>query len=276
MALHQGLEGLETSVERSRRAGVSFMGTRFDSVTVSQAADLVMEMVESRRAGWVATVNVAILMMMRQDAELRSYVEDSALILADGQPIVWGSRLLGEPLPERVTGVDVIEYLCSSCERDSRSVYFLGGTEDVVGTVASRMSTQYPDLRLGFDHGYFGDEDFATRADAVRAFGADILIVGMGVPRQERFIREQWERLGVGAAIGVGGSFNVIAGSLRRAPAWMQHSGLEWVYRLKQEPRRLFRRYAVTNSLFCVLFAGECAVRLGRSLSSMRRTPSVG
>lgn len=271
MALHQSLQGVDSAVEPTSRGDVVFMGTRFDPVTVSRAADLVMEMVASRRTGWVSTVNVAILMMMRQDATLRSYVDDSALILADGQPIVWGSRLMGDPLPERVTGVDLIEYLCSSCERDGRSVYFLGGTAEVVGTVATRMSRQYPDLRLGFHHGYFSDQEFATRADDVRAFGADILIVGMGVPRQEHFIRSQWEHLGVGAAIGVGGSFNVIAGSLRRAPVWMQKSGLEWVYRLKQEPRRLFRRYAVTNTLFCVLFAGECAARLGRSMTSTRR-----
>lgn len=234
---------------------VEVLGTRFAPLTVAGAVDRMMAMIDSGPSGWVSTVNVAILMMMRKDAALRDYVGDSAFVVGDGQPIVWGARLLGRRLPERVTGVDLIEHLCARCEVDGRSVYFLGGSAEVVGELLARMTLWYPELRIGAADGYFSDESADSRAQAVRDFGADVLIVGMGVPRQECFVRDQWERLGCGVAIGVGGSFNVLAGSLQRAPEWMQSHGLEWLYRLKQEPRRLFRRYAVTNTTFCVLFA---------------------
>lgn len=249
-----------------------FLGVYFDAVTGAEAAERIMAMVASRTGGWVATVNVAILMMLRDEPALREYVEGSALVVADGQPIIWGSRLLTPSLPERVTGVDLLERLCALCEVRGRSVYLLGGTDDVVRQAAARIQDAYPALRLGFADGYFPEGEAAERAQAVRDFGADILVVGMGVPRQERFIMAQWETLGVPVAIGVGGSFNVIAGTLRRAPLWMQRAGLEWFYRLKQEPRRLFKRYAVTNTQFCFRYAKEIAAvrRVDRARRGMR------
>lgn len=237
------------------------LGVSFDAVTKKEAAQRILHMRDTSRSGWIATVNVAILMTMQTEPDLKRYVDESSLVLADGQPIVWGSRLLPPRLPERVTGVDLIIYLFEECEKQGRSVYILGGTEEVNSKVLARASREFPQLRIAGSNGYFDNEEGAHRANLISDFRADILIVGMGAPRQERFIQEHWDAFGVGAAIGVGGSLNILAGTLQRAPQWMQSSGLEWTYRLQQEPRRLFRRYAVTNTRFCIAFARELVRR---------------
>lgn len=239
----------------------SFLGTTFAPLTTDMVVEEMMRMVHDGRRGSVATVNVAILIMMRQDLDLKRYVDNSALVVADGQPIVWGSRIIGTHLPGRVTGVDLVEDLCARCASTGFSVFLLGGTSEVVTDTRTRLQRSNPGLRIASMDGYFDSAEAPSRAEAIREFGTDVLIVGMGVPRQERFIMDHWDRLGVPVAIGVGGSFNVLSGTLRRAPTWMQRSGLEWAYRLHQEPRRLFKRYAVTNSQFCALLAREIVRR---------------
>lgn len=224
--------------------------SHFDPLTLPQAVDAVFRMLGAKQRGWLCTVNVAILMMMRKDARLQSFVDRAALTVADGQPLVWCAPWLGQSLPERVTGVDLVDALCERAAREGARVYLLGATREIVATVAQRLRGRYANLQVDFDDGYFKSEEAAARADRIRASGADILFVGMGVPRQEKFLEEQWDRLGVGMAIGVGGSFDVLAGLRSRAPAWVQKAGMEWLFRLVQEPRRLFARYLTTNSLF--------------------------
>ena len=228
----------------------SFLGINFSPLTTDDAVDAIMRMISVGDRGWISTVNVAILMQLREDPALRSYVEQSSLVLPDGQPIVWGSRWLGAPLPARVTGIDIIEKLCAEAEQRGLSVFLLGGSATVIEKTAARLANDKPRLRLAWRHGYFEEWEEASVAEQIRQAGADILIVGMGVPRQEKFIQQHWDDLGCSVAIGVGGSFDVISGRLRRAPRWMQQAGLEWFYRLIQEPRRLLPRYVVTNTQF--------------------------
>jgi N-acetylglucosaminyldiphosphoundecaprenol N-acetyl-beta-D-mannosaminyltransferase len=189
-------------------------------------------------------------MMMRSDPRLQNFVDRAALVVADGQPLVWCAPWFNQSLPERVTGIDLIGALCARAAREQKRVYFVGAADDVVNEAVSRLHQRFPELQIDFASGYFEKNEATARADRVRASGADILFVGMGVPRQEHFIEEQWERLGVGVAVGVGGSFDVLAGLRARAPSWVQAVGLEWLYRLIQEPRRLAKRYLVTNSQF--------------------------
>lgn len=238
----------------------------FDPLTLEQTVDAIFSQLAAGHRGWLSTVNVSILMMMRADARLQRFVDRSALIVADGQPLVWASRwLCGQALPERVTGVDLVHALCARAAREGRLVYLLGATAAVVEKTASRLREQHAGLRISSADGYFTGAESPGRADSIRASGADILFVGMGVPRQEHFIDEQWTRLGVGMAIGVGGSFDVLSGLRKRAPAWVQRCGFEWLFRLVQEPRRLFMRYMVTNSRFIWLVFCALMKKTGRS-----------
>lgn len=232
---------------------VRLLNCAFDPLTFSQTVDTIFTGLQQKKRGWLCTVNVAILMMMRSNHRLQRFVDRASLIVADGQPLVWFGPLFNAPIPERVTGVDLIGELCARAARDGVGVYLLGGTQEIVGRVARRLQTANPTLKLTFADGYFVASEAPVRAAAIAASGAQILLVGMGVPRQEQFIEEQWDTLGVGMAIGVGGSFDVLAGVRQRAPLWVQKIGMEWFYRLIQEPRRLFKRYLVTNSQFLAL-----------------------
>ncbi len=234
---------------------VRFLNANYDPLTVSQTVDAVFNHVEVGPHGWLCTVNVAILMMMRSNPRLQSFVDRAALVVADGQPIVWCAPWLGNKLPERVTGVDLVDAICERAAHLGKKIYLLGATAGTVETLAHRLRECHPTLSVDFADGYFTKDQAVQRADVIRAAGTDILFVAMGVPRQEEFIEEHWDRLGVGIAIGVGGSFDVLAGLRARAPNWVQRIGMEWFYRLIQEPRRLFVRYLVTNSQFVCLVA---------------------
>ncbi len=227
---------------------VRFLNGQFDPMTLPQTVDAVFGLLGAGQRGWLCTVNVAILMMMRTDGRLQNFVDRAALVVADGQPLVWCASWFGQSLPKRVTGIDLIDALCERGAREGKRVYLLGAYEEIVVALAQRLRERYSNLHVDYADGYFAKDEAPARADRVRASGADILFVGMGVPRQENFIEEQWSRLGVGMAIGVGGSFEVLAGLRSRAPMWMQKIGMEWFFRLIQEPRRLFPRYLVTNS----------------------------
>ena len=232
---------------------VRLFNGRFDPVTLDQCVNQVFTDMAMGKRGWLCTVNVAILMMMRESPALQRFADQATWTVADGQPVIWASRWFGTPLPERVTGVDIVERLCERAQADGKGIYLLGASRSVIDTLAQRVQSRFPALRIAYDDGYFTAEQAAERADAIAKSGASILLVGMGVPRQEQFIEQQWARLGVQLAIGVGGSFDVLAGLRDRAPSWMQKTGLEWLYRLIQEPGRLWKRYLVTNTRFVLL-----------------------
>ena len=223
------------------------------------------EHIRNGQRGWICTVNVSFLMTMRSHPELQAHVEAAFLTLADGQPIVWASRLLGPRLPERAAGVDVLERLCDTASHRGYPVFLLGSTEANVTAAGNRCAQSIRASLLHTHCGYFHDSDAAAVADRIRNSGAKLLFVGMGVPRQELFINRQWDRLGVAVAMGVGGSFDVLSGNLTRAPRWMQKCGLEWTHRLRQEPVRLLRRYLVTGGQFAALMACSLMARLTRA-----------
>ena len=226
------------------------LNATFDPLTLTQTAEAAFRMLAARKRGWLATVNVSILMMMRSDHRLQQFVDHAALVVADGQPLVWCSRWLGQGLPERVTGVDLVDALCQRAAASGKRVFLLGSKLNTVETLASRLRTRHRNLQIDFADGYFRGDESEARVALINASGADILFVGMGVPRQEYFLEDNWDRLNVGLAIPVGGSFEVLAGQRLRAPRWVQRVGMEWLFRLVQEPRRLFARYVVTNTQF--------------------------
>jgi len=238
---------------------------QFDPLTLTQTVEAIFELLNAGHRGWLCTVNVAILMRMRSDARLQNFVDRAALVVADGQPLIWCGPWFGQTLPERVAGVDLVDAVCLRASREGRRVYLLGAVEDTVARLAQRLRDRFKNLHVDYADGYFTEDEAPARADRIRASGAEILFVGMGVPRQEHFVEEQWDRLGVGMAIGVGGSFDLLAGLRARAPAWAQRNGMEWFFRFLQEPRRLFVRYAMTNSQFVWLVLRRLLNRSGIS-----------
>jgi N-acetylglucosaminyldiphosphoundecaprenol N-acetyl-beta-D-mannosaminyltransferase len=244
---------------------VRILNGEFDPLTLEQTVRAVFDWMLTGRRGWVSTVNVSILMAMRSDRMLQSYVDRSAIVVADGQPLVWYGRLSNARLPERVTGIDLIDGLCRRAAERNIAVFALGGTDSVLERALLALRDRHPGLRITGLSGHYPESAAASRVAAINASGAHLLLVGMGSPRQERFIETHWESLRVAAAVGVGGSFDVIAGARVRAPRWLRRMGLEWLIRLAQEPRRLFPRYASSNSRFCVLSMRELARRLRQS-----------
>ncbi|MDF5727359.1 MAG: WecB/TagA/CpsF family glycosyltransferase [Rhizonema sp. PD38] len=230
---------------------IQILNSAFDPMTTEETVEWAVRLIKEGQRGYICTVNVAILMMMSSNPRLAKFVEKASLIVADGQPIVWASRWLKLPLPQRVTGVELIDEIAAKAEREELLIYLLGATSDAIKTAASNLQDKYPKLKIcGVANGYFSQAQASERVEAIRQSGAQILFVGMGVPRQEYFLEENWLELGVNLAIGVGGSFEIFAGTKKRAPLWMQEVGLEWLYRLLQEPGRLWKRYLVTNSRF--------------------------
>ena len=253
------------------RHRVRILNGAFDALTGRETVEAVFQALNAGVRGWLCTINVATLVMMRSDPKLQSFADRALIVVADGQPLVWCAPLFDRRLPERVSGIDLIDLLCARAEVEGMGVYLLGATECLVAKTIERLRGRYPRLKIAGSDGYFPAECAKERARRVRASGARLLIVGMGTPRQENFISEYWEELGVGVAIGVGGSFDVLGGARFRAPRWVRRIGLEWLVRAVQEPRRLMPRYLATNSKFCLLIANVMMSRLaGRSVTNGR------
>lgn len=209
------------------------------------------EAIAARRRLMIAVVNAAKLVNMRGDAVLRESVVNADITLADGMAVVWAARLLGRMLPERVAGIDLMNALFVRAGERGHRVYLLGATQEVLDSVRECVARVYPAVKIvGSHHGYFRAEDEAAVAASISAAQPDILFVAMSPPKKEIFLGKWGPRLSVPVCHGVGGAFDVVAGKVRRAPRWMQRIGMEWLFRVMQEPSRLWRRYLVTNSIF--------------------------
>lgn len=237
-------------------------GLPVDRVDLDGAVERCRALIEAREPAPLVSLNAAKVVALRNDRRMRELVERSALVLADGMPVVWASRLLGDPLPERVAGVDLMERLFALAEERGYGIYVLGARPDVLDRAIARIRALHPRLEIaGYRDGYFADEEGGEVAAAIGAARPDILFVAMSSPRKEYWIEEQGPSLGVPLLMGVGGSIDVWAGLVSRAPLWMQRTGLEWLYRLAQEPARLWRRYLVTNMIFLGMLGRELARR---------------
>jgi N-acetylglucosaminyldiphosphoundecaprenol N-acetyl-beta-D-mannosaminyltransferase len=229
-------------------------GLYVDCLRLDEAVARCNEALRTRQPILLGALNAAKIVTLRHDHALRNALLGCDLLLADGQSVVWASRLLGHPLPERVAGIDVFEHLLALAHREARSVYLLGAKPEVLETLERRLGERWPTLRIaGRHHGYFSDAQSGEIAADISRSGADMLFLGMGSPNKEIFLARFGASLGVPVLHGVGGSFDVLAGITKRAPLAWQRMGLEWAYRLLQEPRRMWRRYLVTNSLFIAL-----------------------
>jgi N-acetylglucosaminyldiphosphoundecaprenol N-acetyl-beta-D-mannosaminyltransferase len=227
---------------------VALLGVPFDNVTVAQAIARIDEMIASGDPHYVVTANVDFCIQALDDIELRRILFDAHLVLCDGTPLVWASRLFGNPLPERVAGADLVPLLIQRAVEQGYRVFFLGGSASVAQQAVQRLQTQYPNLVLA---GHYSppfrallDMNHEEIAQRIRAGKPDLLFVSFGCPKAEKWMAMHYRALGVPVCIGVGATIDFLAGRVRRAPAWMQRAGTEWLYRLAQEPRRLWNRYA--------------------------------
>lgn len=250
-------------------------GMQVDALTAQDVIVLAENALRSRQRLLIGVVNAAKIVHLRSDAVLRESLLECDVLLADGQSVVWASRVLGQPLPQRVAGIDLFEQLLALADRDNRSVYLLGAKPSVLRAVEEAIGTRWPGVRIaGSRDGYFDTADSAQIAAQIAASGADMLFLGMSSPKKETFLARYGPVLEVPIRHGVGGSFDVLGGLTKRAPARWQRWGLEWLYRVLQEPGRLWRRYLTTNTAFVLLLMRE---RLHRSrLYIPSRTASEG
>ena len=236
---------------------IEIFGIPVHSVTMGETIDFICGRLDRNCFTQHCVVNVAKLVNMRKDPELDASVRECDIINIDGMGVVLGARMLGHDVPQRVAGVDLFHELLAMSAQKGYSVFLLGAQDEVVSETARRVQQQYPELRLaGYHHGYFWDDEEAM-VERIRASGAQLLFVAITSPKKENFINKWRDRLGVTFVMGVGGTFDVVAGKVQRAPLWMQKVGLEWFYSVLQEPGRMWKRYLVTNSVFAWLLLRE-------------------
>ncbi len=248
----------ELAGEAHRPPRVLLCGFPLDPLSMQQTIARVADRFDRGVATSISVMNVAKLVNMRSDALLRESVLTGDPILADGAPLVWLSRLKRTPLPERVAGIDLMRELLRFADERRARVYFLGATASVVQQVIAATRADFPRLIVaGSRDGYFSNDEQPKVAAEIRASRPDILLVAMSSPKKEIFLKQWATTMAVPICHGVGGSFDVVAGVTRRAPLWMQRIGLEWFFRVLQEPRRMWKRYLVTNTRFLVLAARD-------------------
>lgn len=235
------------------------LGSPFDRIDMQSTIDQCIAWCYGPRVSHtVITLNAALLCSMRRDEELRAACRSGDLIVADGVPVVWASRLAGDPLPQRVAGVDLTERLLAEGSSRGLSAYFLGARPQVVRDLADYCRRKHPGLKVvGWRDGYFGPDEHPKIVDEIARLAPDMLFVGMPSPFKETWCQRHREALGVPVIVGVGGTFDVLTGYVRRAPRALQVAGLEWSWRLAMEPRKMWRRYLSTNTEFMWLTAQE-------------------
>lgn len=236
-----------------------------DFLTMDGALDRIVNIAASRKGGYVVTPNVDHIVMAERDDRLLAAYEGASLSLADGKPLLWMSRLAGHPLPEKISGSDLVKPLLRRAEREGLTVYFLGSAPGVGKRAAEILLEEMPELKIvGVDSPEKGfDADDGKEAETYAAMAAadpDIALIALGAPKQELLMRRWKERGCRTVMLGIGASLDFIAGAVRRSPRWMSNLGLEWLYRLSQDPKRLAYRYLVRDAGILPVFARMLAV----------------
>jgi len=239
-----------------------FAGIRFDKVNLSESVKKVITAIEHNSKIQVCVTNVYSTVLMQKDTEFRKINNSTSLVVADGMPIIWVSKLMGFPLPCRIAGSDLFFELCTVASTRNYTFYFLGSKKEVLDKIRVNLKVDFPDLKIVgmYSPPYrdqFSEEENNDIVQKINEVKPDVLWVGMTAPKQEKWIFHNLDKLNVKVAIGVGAVFNFVAGSVPRAPVWMQKMGMEWFFRLIQEPKRLWKRYLIGNTIFLWLVLKE-------------------
>ncbi len=237
----------------------NFLNTNVDNLSMNETLAKIEHAVDNGKQLLHVGVNASHIVAVQKDLELRKNINEADIINVDGQPVVWASKILNKPLKERVSGIDLMINLVELAHKKEYKIFFFGAKEEIVKEVVNRYTNEYSEkIIAGYRNGYFAKEEEQSIAHQIASSGANILFVGISSPIKENFLVENREILKkVNLIMGVGGSFDVVAGLVKRAPLWMQKSGLEWFYRLIQEPKRMWKRYLVGNSKFIALVFKE-------------------
>jgi N-acetylglucosaminyldiphosphoundecaprenol N-acetyl-beta-D-mannosaminyltransferase len=257
------ISGRESAHRSSARVRIGQL--EIDALTFAQALEGIAELVNRRHGGTVFTPNVDHTVKAERLLDFRRAYSRADLCLADGMPLVWASRLLGSPLPEKVSGSDLVLPLMRLAAERRWRVYLLGGGPGVAEEAGEVLDRKFGTLIVGTDSPVVGsdgiDESSEQTLERLAAARPDLVLVAFGAPKQELWIDRFADRLGPAVAVGVGGSLDFITGQVRRAPAWMSSAGLEWLFRLVQEPRRMWRRYLIEDPKFLTVIAKTWWVR---------------
>jgi N-acetylglucosaminyldiphosphoundecaprenol N-acetyl-beta-D-mannosaminyltransferase len=225
---------------------VEILGCRLDLLDQNEATEAILRFARDGSAAAIVTLGTEMVVYAQHDPEFREVLNASALSLCDTVGVLTVARQRGAPLRERVTGVELVEKLCQRAAKEGLPVYFLGGAEGVAADAAAIMEVRNPGLIVaGTRNGFFSREEESAIVDSIRASGARIVFVGLGSPRQELWLARNLSATGCGAGIGIGGSFDVISGRVKRAPMIWRQLGIEWLYRLMREPQRFRRQLAL-------------------------------
>jgi len=238
----------------------SILGIKISAADTATALATIEEFIRSGRPHMVVTADSSAIVLARRDRELREIINSADLVTPDSVGIIWAARRFGTPLPERVSGIDMVEFLCDRAARSGYRVFLLGAAPGVAEVAAEKLRQCHPGLMVaGTHHGYFGPEDSASVVRKIREAKPDILFVAMGIPLQEKWIHRHLEELQVPVSMGVGGTFDVVSGRVKRAPEWLQRHGLEWIFRLANNPRKIRKCLTLPVFVLMVLQAGKAS-----------------
>ena len=244
------------------RENVNILGINIDNVTIEEAVNKIENFIERKRIAYILTPNVDRLMISYKNQQLKEIYKNANLLIADGMPILWAAKFFKMPLKERVTGADLFPKLCEHSANKGYKLFLLGGQPGVVEKATKNLILNYPEIQIVGNYsppfGFEKDEVEKSKIiETIKKAKPDILLIGLGAPKEESFICKYRKELKIPVTIGVGISFDYIAGTKKRAPKLMQRAGLEWLWRLIHEPRRLWKRYLIRDMKFFYLILRE-------------------
>lgn len=233
-------------------ARIKFMNTDIDNLTMAETLNEIDKLIQKKNCSYVVTPNVDHIVRLEKDEELQKVYKNASLILTDGKPLIWISKWYKTPIKEKISGSDLFPNVCELAANKNYTMYLLGAAEGVADTAAKNLMKKYPGLNVvgtysppfGFEK---NEQEMNKIKTQIQAVHPDILIVGLGCPKQEKFMYYHCKELGVPISFGLGASIDFEAGNIKRAPKWMSNRGLEWLYRFSKEPKRLFKRYFVDD-----------------------------
>lgn len=240
-------------------ARTKFMNTEVDNLTMQETLQEIEKIIKKNDSSYVVTPNVDHIVQLEKNQELRDVYANASLILTDGKPLIWISKLYGTPIKEKISGSDLFPLLCKLAAEKNYTMFFLGAAEDVARTAADNLIRKFPGLKVvGTYSPPFGFEKDEKEMNKIKSMinktKPDILIVGLGCPKQELFMYHHCKELNVPISFGLGASLDFEAGNVKRAPKWMANNGLEWLYRITQDPKRMAKRYLVDDLKIFSLF----------------------
>ena len=229
-----------------------FMNTEIDNLTMQEALETIDALIQENKNAYVVTPNVDHIVQLETNKELQDVYANASLIPTDGKPLLWIAKWYGTPIKEKISGSDLFPLLCDMAAKKGYSMFFLGAAEGVAAKAADNLMNKYKGLQVigtySPPYGFENDSSEMNKIDAmIKKARPDILIVGLGCPKQEKFIYNNYKKLGVPISLGLGASFDFEAGNIKRAPKWMVNHGLEWLFRITQDPKRLMKRYLIND-----------------------------